>query len=74
MFGETVNDILRGSRRRLYQGTIFYENGSRFMADSACKCAGRGHIGRDVKKNSFIPCSCLIKSELDLGFIILGGD
>lgn len=29
--------------------------------DPKCKCSGRGHVGRNVLLDQYIPCKCVIK-------------
>ena len=54
---ETMRDI--GAERVLDEPSETYKELGNMPKASCRKCYGRGYIGKDLKRNQYIPCSCV---------------
>lgn len=59
------------ARGRLYEAIAADDSGT-LLAHSDChKCYGRGYTARNLKTGDWVLCSCLKKTTLPIGWIVL---
>ena len=57
---------------KYYKFIGFIKEGKRYLAHKDCHgCFGRGHLGRDIKRNTFLGCKCLKTTTLPINWVIL---
>ena len=57
--------------KKLFVDTGFRIEGYVILAYKNCKCGGRGHVGRNILRDEYIACRCIIKTQYQISFVYL---